>query len=138
MVVLPCVVCFAEDHIALGEAGGTDISQHGSTTGALEAPVVPIAIERMQQEPLHYLSPATSALLHTGPVVIVVVIVGLLHVRPVVVVAVVDGVVWMLVRVWMRVVVVMRMGVRVAPAVGAGRVWGAQLRVGMVVGVHGS
>lgn len=138
MVDLPCVVCFAEDHVALGEAGGTDISQHGSTTGALEAAVVPIAVQRVQQEPLHYLPPAAGALLHAGPVVIVVVVVGLLHVRPVVVVAVVHGVVRVLVRVRVVVVVRVRVGVRVAPAVGAGRVRGAQLRVGVVVGVHGS
>lgn len=136
MVVLPCVVCFAEDHVALCEAGGTDISQHGPTTGALEAAVVPITVQRMQQEPLYDLAPATGALLHAGPVVVIVVVVGLLHVRPVVVVTVVDGVVRVLVRV--RVVMVVRVRVRVAPAVGAGRVRGAQLRVGMVVGVHGS
>lgn len=41
----PYVVVFAEYHIGFGEAGGSDVGEHGPAARALEAGVVPIAVQ---------------------------------------------------------------------------------------------
>lgn len=57
----PGVVAFAEDHPALRETRRSNVRQRGLATRALEAPVVPVAVERVQQEPVHDLGPAAGA-----------------------------------------------------------------------------
>lgn len=54
----PGVVAFAEDHPSLCETRPSNVRQRGLATRALEAGVVPVAVERMQQEPVHDLGPA--------------------------------------------------------------------------------
>lgn len=75
----PYVVGLAEDHVGLDEARGPDVGQHGSTAGALEATVVPVAVQRVQEEPLHDLASAAGAHLdRRGAVVVAVVTTGTL------------------------------------------------------------
>lgn len=64
---LPDIVSFAEDHSGLGETRGADVGQHGRAAGALEAAVVPVAVQREQQVALHDLAAAAGAHLDLRP-----------------------------------------------------------------------
>lgn len=44
----PYVVRFAEYHPGLGEARGSDVREHCVTRGALETPVMPVPVQRVQ------------------------------------------------------------------------------------------
>lgn len=57
----PDVVVPAEDHAALGVAGGADVPQLGLAAGALEAAAVPVAVHGIEQEAVGDLPPAAGA-----------------------------------------------------------------------------
>lgn len=68
----PHVVVLAEDHTALGETRLTDIGQHRPAAGALQAPVVPVTVQRVKEEPLQDLPSAAGAHLHRTRGVVIV------------------------------------------------------------------
>jgi hypothetical protein len=61
--LLPRVVGFAEDHVGLAVAGGSDLRQGSAARRALETTVVPVTFQRVQQPSVHYSVSATRALL---------------------------------------------------------------------------
>lgn len=75
MANLPHVVLFAEDHAAFGETRRANVCQHGPTTRTLEATVVPIAVQRVQEKTFHDFAAAPRAYFHCIVVVIVVVVI---------------------------------------------------------------
>jgi len=189
---LPVIVVLAQDHVGFCEAGATDVGQHGAAARAFEAAVVPVAVQRVQQETLHDLATTTRAHLHRRTIVVVAVIIVVVVVTvEVVMVRMVHGASrgwssaskWLVLMVWVLVVVVVwsrmwwwarapwgvvvvmmvrpqdmavahvgavrlrsgvmcvwRMSVLRVPmvivVVRGRRMWGIQLRVGMVVGIH--
>ena len=58
---LPDVVVPAEDHAALGVAGGADLAQLRLAAGALEAAAVPVAVHGVEQEAVRDLPPTAGA-----------------------------------------------------------------------------
>ena len=58
---LPDVVVPAEDHAALGVAGGAHLPQLGLAAGALEAAAVPVAVHGVEQEAVGDLPSAARA-----------------------------------------------------------------------------
>ncbi|CAN7993138.1 unnamed protein product, partial [Ixodes hexagonus] len=65
----PDVVVPAEDHAGLREAGHADVRQRGLAAGALEAAVVPVAVQRVQQVPVQDLGAAARAAARPGVLV---------------------------------------------------------------------
>lgn len=63
------VVMLAENHAGLCEAGAADVCEGRLAARALEACVVPVSVQRMQQEPVHDLGAAasTAAVTATAP-----------------------------------------------------------------------
>lgn len=55
------VVVLAEDHSSLGEAGRAYVRELGPAAGALQTRVVPVAVQGVQQEPVHDPRSATRA-----------------------------------------------------------------------------
>lgn len=47
---LPGVVALAQDHAAAGVATGADVREHRAAAGAFEAVVVPVPVQRVQEE----------------------------------------------------------------------------------------
>lgn len=72
---LPHVVLLAEDHAAFGETRRANVCQHGRTTRTLEATVVPIAVQRVQEESFHDFAAAPRAYFHCVVVIVIVVVV---------------------------------------------------------------
>lgn len=60
-MALPDVVVLAEDHAALGVAGGANVSELSLAAGALQTMVVPVAINGVEQETVGDLHPAACA-----------------------------------------------------------------------------
>ncbi|CAN8019744.1 unnamed protein product, partial [Ixodes persulcatus] len=74
----PDVVVPAEDHAGLGEAGHADVGQRGLAAGALEAAVVPVAVQRVQQVPVQDLGAAAGAAAGPGLLVLLRLVQGVL------------------------------------------------------------
>lgn len=72
---LPRVIAFAEDHSAFEIEGPSHVRKRLLTAGALEAAVVPVSVERVEEEPLHDLAAAAGAFLQRWVVVVVGVVV---------------------------------------------------------------
>lgn len=59
----PEVISLAEDEVPLGEERGADLSEATVAAAALEAVLVPVHVQRLQQVPVLYLLAAAGALL---------------------------------------------------------------------------